>query len=103
VVVAGGRLWVLSGHQLGWFDPASTTLTTALAPGFPHLAADDSSVWVVGGLSRTVIRRLDPASLDQLAETMGPWSPRVAARSGISPSPSRRMRCGSAPRATADR
>ena len=42
------------------------TRAGTVAPIFPHIAADSTAVWVVGGTQ--VVRWLDPASLETIAE-----------------------------------
>ncbi len=66
VVAEGDRLWLLSGHEVDRYDPSAGTRAGTVAPIFPHIAADATAVWVVGGTQ--VVRWLDPASLETIAE-----------------------------------
>ena len=56
----------LSGHEVDRYDPSAGTRAGTVAPIFPHIAADSTAVWVVGGTQ--VVRWLDPASLETIAE-----------------------------------
>jgi streptogramin lyase len=78
VVAVGDRLWVASGEGVALYDPATASFRTSPAPLYPHLAVTQDAVWLVSKSSR-ILQRLDPETLEPLAQQAVDVSPVTSA------------------------
>lgn len=73
VVTAGDRVWIASGAQVASYDPVAGTFARAVTPTFPHVSAASEALWLVSA-STQILQRLDPDSLERVAQQRVPVS-----------------------------